>query len=154
MRNNPRNWQIADLEAIAIRFGMAVRKGKGSHVTFSHAALAGILTVPAHRPIKPIYVKKIGINPGRKEHVGVTAKDNRNFINGVLWIFKTGAPWRDLPERYGNWKNIHRRFSRWAKTGVFDSIFRILSEDADLEFLLMDGAIVKAHQHAAGAKKK
>jgi transposase len=94
------------------------------------------------------------ILPGRKGHVGVTSKDNRIFINGVLWIFKTGAPWRDLPERYGHWKNIHRRFSRWAKTGVFDNIFRILSEDADMEFLLMDGTIVKAHQHAAGAKKK
>jgi len=94
------------------------------------------------------------ILPGRKGHVGVTAKDNRIFINGVLWIFKTGAPWRDLPERYGHWKNIHRRFSRWAKTDVFDNIFRILSEDADMEFLLMDGTIVKAHQHAAGAKKK
>jgi transposase len=94
------------------------------------------------------------ILPGRKEHVGVTAKDNRTFINGVLWIFKTGAPWRDLPERYGNWNNVHRRFSRWATAGIFEKIFNILSEDADMEFLLMDGTIVKAHQHAAGAKKK
>ena len=92
--------------------------------------------------------------PGRDGHVGVTARDNRIFINGVLWIFKTGAPWRDLPERYGHWKNVHRRFSRWATAGVFDCIFRILSEDSDMEFLLMDGTIVKAHQHAAGAKKK
>lgn len=92
--------------------------------------------------------------PGREGHVGATAKDNRIFINGVIWIFKTGAPWRDLPERYGHWKNVHRRFSRWAKKGIFDNIFRILSEDADMEFLLMDGTIVKAHQHAAGAKKK
>ena len=94
------------------------------------------------------------ILPGREGHAGVTAKDNRIFINGALWIFKTGAPWRDLPERFGRWKNVHRRFSRWAKAGIFDSIFRILSEDADMEFLLMDGTIVKAHQHAAGAKKK
>ena len=94
------------------------------------------------------------ILPGRSGHIGVTAKDNKNFINGVLWIFKTGAPWRDLPERYGNWKNIHRRFSRWSKAEIFDKIFRILSEDADMEFLIMDGTIVKAHQHAAGAKKK
>jgi len=72
----------------------------------------------------------------------------------LLWIFKTGAPWRDLPERYGHWKNVHRRFSRWSKAGIFDEIFRILSEDADMEFLLMDGTIVKAHQHASGAKKK
>ena len=92
--------------------------------------------------------------PGRKESVGVTAKDNRALINGVIWIFKTGAPWRDLPDRYGHWKNIHRRFSRWCKNGVFDRIFRVLSEYPDLEFLLMDGTIVKAHQHSSGAKKK
>lgn len=92
--------------------------------------------------------------PGREGHVGVTAKDNRTFINSVIWIFKTGAPWRDLPERYGDWKNVHRRFSRWSKAGIFDKIFRILSEDADMEFLFIDGSIVKAHQHAAGAKKK
>ena len=92
--------------------------------------------------------------PGRKGHVGVTAKNNRIFIDGVLWIFKTGAPWRDLPERYGYWKNVHRRFSRWATVGIFEKIFKILSEDADMEFLLMDGTIVKAHQHSAGAKKK
>jgi len=92
--------------------------------------------------------------PGRSGHVGVTAKDNRVFLNGVIWIFKTGAPWRDLPERYGHWKNVHRRFSRWSQSGIFDKIFRILTEDADMEFLMMDGSIVKAHQHAAGAKKK
>lgn len=91
--------------------------------------------------------------PGRKESVGVTAKDNRAFINGVSWIFKTGAPWRGLPERYGHWKNVHRRFSRWAQKGVFDCIFRVLSLYPDMEFLLMDGTIVKAHQHSAGAKK-
>lgn len=94
------------------------------------------------------------ILPGRKGHVGVTARDNRNFINGVLWIFKTGAPWRDLPERYGHWKVVHLRFSRWSRAGIFDKIFRILSEDTNMEFVLMDGTIVKAHQHAAGAKKK
>ena len=99
--------------------------------------------------------KKIeNLLPGRKCSVGVTAKNNRNFINAIYWIFKTGAPWRDLPERYGDWKNVHRRFSRWAKTGVFDSIFRVLSEDADMEFLAMDGSVIKAHQHAAGAAKK
>ena len=92
--------------------------------------------------------------PGAEETVGVTAKDNRLFVNAVIWVFKTGAPWRDLPERFGNWNSIHKRFSRWSKSGIFDKIFRILSEDADMEFLLMDGTIVKAHQHASGAKKK
>ena len=92
--------------------------------------------------------------PGREETVGVTAQDNRLFVNAVIWIFKTGAPWRDLPERFGKWSSIHKRFTRWSKSGVFDKIFRILSEDADMEFLLMDGTIVKVHQHASGAKKK
>eukprot|EP01012_Entosiphon_sulcatum_P032873 TRINITY_DN41727_c0_g1_i1.p1 TRINITY_DN41727_c0_g1~~TRINITY_DN41727_c0_g1_i1.p1 ORF type:complete len:124 (+),score=12.15 TRINITY_DN41727_c0_g1_i1:416-787(+) len=92
--------------------------------------------------------------PGSAGTVGVTAQDNRLFVNAVIWIFKTGAPWRDLPERFGNWNSIHKRFSRWSKLGVFEKIFRILSEDADMEFLLMDGTIVKAHQHASGAQKK
>jgi len=92
--------------------------------------------------------------PGRDETVGVTAQDNRLFINAVIWVFKTGAPWRDLPERFGNWNSIHKRFARWSRSGVFDKVFRTLSEDADMEFLLMDGTIVKAHQHASGAKKK
>ncbi|SRR5579883_240481 len=92
--------------------------------------------------------------PGRKGYVGVTAKNNRQFINGILWILRSGAPWRDLPERYGKWKNVHRRFSRWAKTGVFDKIFKALSSNANTEFLMIDSSIIKAHQHAAGAKKK
>ena len=92
--------------------------------------------------------------PGRKGYVGVTAKDNRKFINGIIWIFKTGAPWRDLPERYGHWKIVHLRFSRWSRAGIFDKIFHTLSEDADMEFLLIDSSIVKAHQPASGAKKK
>jgi len=92
--------------------------------------------------------------PGREGSVGVTAQDNRLFVNAVIWVFKTGAPWRDLPDRFGKWSSVHRRFSRWSASGVFDKIFRILSEDADMEFLLMDGTIVKAHQHASGAKKK
>jgi len=92
--------------------------------------------------------------PGRADTVGVTAQNNRLFVNAVIWVFKTGSPWRDLPERFGNWSSVHRRFSRWSATGVFDNIFSILSADADMEFLLMDGTIVKAHQHASGAKKK
>jgi len=91
---------------------------------------------------------------GREGMPGVTGKDNRQFINGVIWIFKTGAPWRDLPERYGHWKNVHRRFSRWCQKGIFNKIFKELSKDADMEFLFMDSSIVKAHQHASGAEKK
>ena len=92
--------------------------------------------------------------PGREKSVGVTAQDNRLFVHAVIQVFKTGAPWRGLPERFSKWSRVHRRFSRWPDSGVFDKIFRILSADADREFLLMDGTIVKAHQHASGAQKK
>jgi transposase len=127
-------------------FGNSCQSGH-STTTFGHYLDINCTSHLNRRRIKNVL-------PGRDGYVGVTAKDNRIFINGVLWIFKTGAPWRDLPERYGHWKNVHRRFSRWSKSGIFSRIFQILSDDADMEFLLMDGSIVKAHQHAAGAKKK
>ena len=92
--------------------------------------------------------------PGRKGHLGANAKDNHNFLNGLFWIFKTGAPWRDLPQQYGKWKNVHRRFSRWCASGVFDKIFQALNDDRAIRMLLIDSSIVKAHQHAAGAQKK
>ncbi len=90
--------------------------------------------------------------PGREGDPGVTAKDNRLFINAVLWIAKTGAPWRDLPERFGNWNSIWRRFDRWSSKGVWEHIFREL-QDPDVEWLLLDSTVIRAHQHAAGAKK-
>ncbi len=90
--------------------------------------------------------------PGKHGDPGVTAKDNRLFINAVLWIAKTGAPWRDLPERFGNWFSVWKRFDRWAAKGVWERLFREL-QDSDLEWLLIDSTVVRAHQHAAGAKK-
>lgn len=90
--------------------------------------------------------------PGREGDPGITAKDNRLFINAVLWISKTGVPWRDLPERFGNWNSVWRRFDRWSRKGVWDHIFREL-QDPDLEWLLIDSTTARAHQHAAGAKK-
>jgi transposase len=90
--------------------------------------------------------------PGQEGDPGVTAKDNRLFVNAVLWIAKTGAPWRDLPERFGNWNSVWRRFDRWARKGVWERIFREL-QDPDLEWLLLDSTVIRAHQHAAGAKK-
>jgi transposase len=90
--------------------------------------------------------------PGKEGDPGVTAKDNRLFVNAVLWIAKTGAPWRDLPDRFGNFNSVWRRFDRWSKKGVWEKIFRVL-QDPDLEWLLIDSTIIRAHQHAAGAKK-
>jgi transposase len=92
--------------------------------------------------------------PGRAGTVGVTAKDNRLFVEAVLYRYKTGIPWRDMPERFGAWKAIHTRFSRWSAKGVFESIFKVLSENSDNEYAMIDSTIVRAHQHSAGAKKK
>ena len=91
--------------------------------------------------------------PGQAGHPGVTAKDNRLFVNAVLWIAKTGAPWRDLPERFGPWGSVWKRFDRWAKTGVWKRVFEEL-QDPDLEWVILDSTVIRAHQHAAGAEKK
>ena len=91
--------------------------------------------------------------PGREDTRGVTAKDNRLFIDAVLYRYRAGIPWRDLPERFGHWKNVHRRHMRWAKAGVWKRIFEKLSADSDNEYAMIDSTIVRAHQHAAGAKK-
>ena len=91
------------------------------------------------------------ILPGR---VGGTAEDNRLFVDGVLYRFRTGCPWRDLPERFGYWKSVHQRFSRWAKSGVFERAFKLLASDHDNEYMMIDATIVRAHQHSAGARKK
>lgn len=90
--------------------------------------------------------------PGKEGDPGVTAKDNRLFINAILWIARTGAPWRDLPERFGKWNSVWRRFDRWAAKGVWENVLGEL-QDPDLEWLLLDSTVVRAHQHAAGAKK-
>lgn len=91
--------------------------------------------------------------PGRRGRRGRPAQDNRRFVNGVMWIARSGAPWRDLPRRYGKWGSVHRRFSRWASRGVWKAIFAALGLETDLEILMMDSTVVRAHQHAAGAKK-
>ncbi len=79
---------------------------------------------------------------------------NRLFVDAVWWIAKTGAPWRDLPERFGPWNSVFRRFSRWAKSGVWTRLSQALGGDPDLDELILDSTIVRAHVHAAGAKKK
>ena len=92
--------------------------------------------------------------PGREGCVGVTAKDNRLFVEAVLYRYRAGIPWRDLPERFGDYKQVHTRFSRWAKTGVWERVFRHLAGEADNEYAMIDSTIVRAHQHSAGAIKK
>jgi putative transposase len=71
----------------------------------------------------------------------------------VLWIVRTGSPWRDLPEVFGCWNSAFRRFSRWSAKGVWHRIFAAMADDPDFEYLILDSSIVRAHQHAAGAKR-
>jgi len=89
--------------------------------------------------------------PGRKGSWGGVAQDNRRFINAVIWILRTGAPWRDLPPSYGDWKNTHRRYCRWRDRGIWEELLEKLIEDPDYEWLMIDGSHVKVHPHAAGA---
>jgi len=81
-----------------------------------------------------------------------TAKDNRLFLEAVLWIVRTGSPWRDLPQEFGNWNSVYRRYRRWVQLDVFKNIFTHLNTNADYEYTMIDGTIVKTHRHGQGAK--
>ena len=97
--------------------------------------------------------------PPQKPKTGRPAHDHRNLLNGILWILRTGAPWRDLPERYGKWTTVYSRFQRWRKNEVWKRVLAELQTlanqqgELDWELHFEDGTIVRAHQHAAGAKK-
>jgi transposase len=90
--------------------------------------------------------------PGKPGDKGRHGEDNRLFVDAVLWIARAGAPWRDLPQEFGNWNSVFQRFRRWAKKGVWQRVFNALIEHPDFEYLIIDSTIVRAHQHAAGAK--
>ena len=92
--------------------------------------------------------------PGREGHVGGTAADNRLFVDAIIYRYRTGIPWRDLPERYGDWKATHKRLRRWCESGVFARILEALAFDADAEYMSVDSTSVRAHQHSAGAQKR
>jgi transposase len=90
--------------------------------------------------------------PGKAGDPGRSGADNRLFVNGVLWVLRSGAHWHDLPERYGKWKSLHKRFSRWAKTGAWERVFDNLARDRDNQYLMLDSTLVRAHQQAATGK--
>jgi transposase len=90
--------------------------------------------------------------PGKVGDPGRSGRDNRQFVNGVLWVLRSGAHWHDLPERYGKWKTVHTRFSRWAKAGVWERVFEALIKDRDNKYLMLDTTLVRAHQQAATGK--
>jgi transposase len=100
------------------------------------------------------------ILPPQKPKTGHPAKDHRLVVNGILWILRTGAPWRDLPDEYGPWQTCSTRFYRWVKAGVWDRVLAELQQQEDgagsLDWSLhhVDGTVVRAHQHAAGARKR
>ena len=98
------------------------------------------------------YRRIAALLPGQPGKQGRNAKDNRLFIDAVLWIARTGAPWPDLPERFGKHNTVYKRFQRWGQRGVWQAIHQAL-QDPDLEWLMLDSTVVRAHQHAAGQKK-
>src|ERR1700682_690553 len=90
--------------------------------------------------------------PGKSTDPGRTAADNRMFVEAVLWIARTGSPWRDLAGIFGKWESGFVRFNRGSEGGVWQRICAALADDLDFEYLILDSTIVRAHQHAAGAK--
>ena len=100
------------------------------------------------------WIKIKDLLPGREGHVGGTAPDNRLFVDAVIYRYRTGIPWRDLPERYGAWNPTHKHYRRWCESGVFARIFEMLAGEADNEYVSLDSTSVRAHQHNAGAQKK
>lgn len=90
--------------------------------------------------------------PGKAGDPGRSGADNRLFVEAVFWMARVGAPWRDLPDRFGAWNSVFRRFRRWAKGGVFERLFAVLSGDPDFEYVMVDGTIIRVHQHGTGAR--
>ncbi|MDY7992387.1 IS5 family transposase [Paenibacillus polymyxa] len=90
--------------------------------------------------------------PERKPQGGRPAVDNRIMLNAMLWVAHSGAPWRDLPDFFPNWKSVYTRFRRWKKAGIWDEVLKHVSLDSDEESVMIDATIVRVHQHGSGAK--
>lgn len=95
---------------------------------------------------------KFGL-PGKAGDPGRSGRDNRIFVEAILYLARTGAPWRDLPPDFGPWNSVYRRFARWAKAGVWEKLFGSLAQNCDLFEVSLDSTTIKAHKHAAGALK-
>ena len=89
--------------------------------------------------------------PGQRGQWGGIANDNRKFLNGVFWVLRTGAPWRDMPPDYGKWNSVAKRFRRWVVDGIWEKLLEILIDEPDFEWLMIDASHAKVHQHGTGA---
>ena len=104
-----------------------------------------VLTDAQWAKMEPLCLGKAG-DPGR------SGGDNRLFLEAVLWISRTGSPWRDLPPCFGKWNTVFVRYRDWVKAGVFQRIFEAVSDEPDMEYAMVDATIVKVHRHGQGAK--
>ena len=108
---------------------------------------------PKRYELTPAQWRKIAsLLPGKTGDPGRTGEDNLRFVNGVLWVLRSGGHWHDLPERYGKWKTLHKRFTRWARAGVWERVFEHLICDPDNDYVSLDSSLVRAHQQAATGK--
>lgn len=112
-----------------------------------------VSTLPGSANITAASTGLSGLIIGRPDQRGSTGRDNRMFVEGVLWIVRTVSPWRDLPEAFGEWNSVFRRFSRWSAKGIWLRMFEALADDPDFEYLIVDSTIIRAHQHASGANQ-
>jgi transposase len=116
------------------------------------------MTVRRHELSDAEWERLAPLLPPEQPKVGRPNKAHRSVVNGILWKLRTGAPWRDLPERYGPWATVHTRFRRWRLAGVWDRVLAAVQREADAAGKLdwsvhyLDGTVIRAHQHAAGAK--
>jgi len=105
-----------------------------------------------HRMSDGQWVRIEHLLPGKLGDPGRSGDDNRLFVDAVIWMARTGCPWRDLPPFFGKWNSVWKRFRRWAIAGIWERILAALAEDPDFESVIIDGTVIRAHQHAAGGK--
>ncbi|WP_108034002.1 IS5 family transposase [Burkholderia mayonis] len=101
-----------------------------------------------------VWARIESVLPGKEGDPGRTAADNRWFVEAVLWIGRTGCPWRDLPKAFGRWHTVYMRFSRWRRKGVWERVIHAVADETEIKHVLIDSTIVRAHQHSSGARKK
>ena len=101
-----------------------------------------------------VWTRIESVLPGKEGDPGRTASDNRWFVEAVLWIGRTGCPWRDLPKAFGRWHTVYMRFSRWRRKGVWERVIHAVADETGIKHVLIDSTIVRAHQHSSGARKK